>query len=508
MAASTKLEDAPIAEGTPSSVESSPEPDGLPDASQEQPTQPVKRKGGRKPIYATSEERKQRNRQAQAAFRERRTEYIKQLEANIKQNEEQLSHLQQSQRTAADECLMLRYKNSLLERILLEKGIDVQAELNMKTGSPILGPGFLPPGMSQPRQPPAPLQRTTVQQQHARRTTGQSHLPKLAPGNSNADMTFPQASPQGHPTPPSHASSPSSVPTRSPLTMHQGGITPPTSGVLAQGQVQQYHGFPRSSQQPLNPAYYPPPLQQQTMLNPQPQARPTPPNQFQSNASVISSHSTASQHSSMNPPMTANSTTSIASAVPQPSPASAYYPKQEYDTQQQSMLDEPADPQDQDQDQVSDPSPTQLHGAYPPVQYDVDERLQQQQQQHVQQEYYQQHYNHTQQQHQPATHHPGPTQQQQQQQHHPQYTQPHHQPLMPASRPPTSQISMSAGGGPSGFAGGQMIDPNDPMLDADPFGLSASMHYPTAYSALDQPRLGQQQQQLQHPSQPQPPPPR
>jgi hypothetical protein len=74
-------------------------------------------------IYATSEERKQRNRQAQAAFRERRTEYIKQLEANIKQNEETLSTLQQSHRSAADECLMLRYKNSLLERILLEKGV-------------------------------------------------------------------------------------------------------------------------------------------------------------------------------------------------------------------------------------------------------------------------------------------------------------------------------------------------------------------------------------------------
>ena len=29
---------------------------------------------------------------------------------------------------------------------------------------------------------------------------------------------------------------------------------------------------------------------------------------------------------------------------------------------------------------------------------------------------------------------------------------------------------------------GHMIDPNDPMLDADPFGLSASMHYPTSYS--------------------------
>lgn len=73
-------------------------------------------------IYATSEERKQRNRQAQAAFRERRTEYIKQLETTIKHHEETLQSLQQSHRSAADECLMLRYKNSLLERILLEKG--------------------------------------------------------------------------------------------------------------------------------------------------------------------------------------------------------------------------------------------------------------------------------------------------------------------------------------------------------------------------------------------------
>jgi hypothetical protein len=76
----------------------------------------------RRKIYATSEERKQRNRQAQAAFRERRTEYIKQLESTIKHHEETLQNLQNSHRNAADECLMLRYKNSLLERILLEKG--------------------------------------------------------------------------------------------------------------------------------------------------------------------------------------------------------------------------------------------------------------------------------------------------------------------------------------------------------------------------------------------------
>jgi hypothetical protein len=74
-------------------------------------------------IYATSEERKQRNRQAQAAFRERRTEYIKQLEETIRVHETNLHNLQTAHRSAADECLMLRYKNSLLERILLEKGM-------------------------------------------------------------------------------------------------------------------------------------------------------------------------------------------------------------------------------------------------------------------------------------------------------------------------------------------------------------------------------------------------
>lgn len=83
-------------------------------------------------IYATSEERKQRNRQAQAAFRERRTEYIKQLEEAIRTHEQHLANLQAAHRQAADECLMLRYKNSLLERILLEKGMT---PLNLLGGS-------------------------------------------------------------------------------------------------------------------------------------------------------------------------------------------------------------------------------------------------------------------------------------------------------------------------------------------------------------------------------------
>jgi hypothetical protein len=98
-----------------------------------------KRKGGRKPvclysfclvmsltilqIYATSQERKQRNRQAQAAFRERRTEYIKQLEDTIGIHEVNLRNVYSARERAVEECIMLRYKNSLLERILLEKGI-------------------------------------------------------------------------------------------------------------------------------------------------------------------------------------------------------------------------------------------------------------------------------------------------------------------------------------------------------------------------------------------------
>ncbi|KAI1966828.1 hypothetical protein LOZ58_000317 [Ophidiomyces ophidiicola] len=122
--------DMPLPDGSCSSSASTPEPDTAAAASA---AHPPKRKGGRKPIYATSEERKQRNRQAQAAFRERRSEYIKQLEATIQRHEDALRALQQNHRAAADECLMLRYKNSLLERLLLEKGIDVHAELRLKT---------------------------------------------------------------------------------------------------------------------------------------------------------------------------------------------------------------------------------------------------------------------------------------------------------------------------------------------------------------------------------------
>ncbi|EPQ64979.1 Bgt-339 [Blumeria graminis f. sp. tritici] len=108
-----------------------------------------KRKGGRKPIYATSEERKQRNRQAQAAFRERRTEYIKHLEDAIRNHETNFHCLQATHRNTCDEFLLLKYKNSLLERILLEKGIDVQTELRSSAGNLDLTSSFGTPVLSQ-----------------------------------------------------------------------------------------------------------------------------------------------------------------------------------------------------------------------------------------------------------------------------------------------------------------------------------------------------------------------
>jgi hypothetical protein len=43
--------------------------------------------------------------------------------------------------------------------------------------------------------------------------------------------------------------------------------------------------------------------------------------------------------------------------------------------------------------------------------------------------------------------------------------------------PPMTSSAASDSGGPASF-----IDPYDPMLDADPFGLTASMHFPNPYT--------------------------
>jgi len=243
-----KKENLVVREPSEESMDSTPEaeqadagPSNQDGVSTEQP----KRKGGRKPIYATSEERKQRNRQAQAAFRERRTEYIKQLEETIRVHETNLHSLQTAHRSAADECLMLRYKNSLLERILLEKGIDVQAELRAKTGSPSLGATHMPQTMAQP----PPVQRAIMNRHNQARRSASNIAPKLEPGIPVAMHTAAHTniSPQSRQTPSSHHSSPTS---NSPGFPTHGVMTPPASDAqMHQQRLQQQikHGLPMPS---------------------------------------------------------------------------------------------------------------------------------------------------------------------------------------------------------------------------------------------------------------------
>jgi hypothetical protein len=148
-------------------------------------------KGVKKPVHSTVEERKQRNRQAQAAFRERRTEYIKELEELVGIQKADLQRSQAAHSQATDECLMLRYKNSLLERILLEKGIDVQAELYARRDTSIIDP----------------IQGVAT----VRRNPISTARPKDRQNNSKA----PQPTPRVTASPPSLVSSPQSLTTES-----------------------------------------------------------------------------------------------------------------------------------------------------------------------------------------------------------------------------------------------------------------------------------------------------
>lgn len=124
--------------------------------------------------------------------------------------EQTLANLNAAHRTAADECLMLRYKNSLLERILLEKGIDVQAELQAKHGSPNFGPTHMPANLIQP----PPISRTLLNRHHNRRSTS-SIAPKVEPSFGTLPPihtgNLPAGSPKSRPTPSSHAPSPATT---------------------------------------------------------------------------------------------------------------------------------------------------------------------------------------------------------------------------------------------------------------------------------------------------------
>jgi len=199
---------------------------------------------------------------------------------------------------------MLRYKNSLLERILLEKGdtrllslqtsggplltaappgIDVQAELRAKTGSPNLG-STRPAASAHTSPNQAPLsQRAVLNRQQQRRSL---QGPPKADGTNGLPMIQPdgpiQRSPLSQPTPGSHLSSPAQSATRSPNFVAHGHSVSPNFGPMPPQQQQQ-------QQQPLRPQ--PPRSNYTPVMGPQ---RPSvltnqPPTNGMSNASTVGS---------------------------------------------------------------------------------------------------------------------------------------------------------------------------------------------------------------------------
>jgi len=395
-------------DGSTDSIGSSPEPGLAETYTQEEPQQ-QKRKGGRKPIYATSEERKQRNRQAQAAFRERRTEYIKQLESTIKHHEDTLQNLQNSHRNAADECLMLRYKNSLLERILLEKGIDVQAELRAKTGSPNLGPTRAPASAhTSPNQ--APLQQRAILNRQQQRRSLQG--PPKVDSVNGLPMIQPdgpiQRSPLSQPTPGSHLSSPAQSATRSPSFIPHGQSVSPNFGPIPPQQQQH---------------------QQQQPLRPQPPRSNFTPMMGAQRPSLVTNQAPANGIAS------ASTVGSNGNGITQSSGPTSFYQTQFTDhmSQLEQEYEEQADSYDHDDPSEHSAGP----GPFPQQNFP------------------------------PSNNMPPP--------------------MPPSQNPPfTSPAALAPNDGShayNGMSNNHLFDPYDPMLDADPFGLSASMHFPTMYES-------------------------
>lgn len=124
-------------------------------------------------------------------------------------------------------------------------GIDVQAELRAKTGSPNLGP-TRPPVSAHNSPNQAPLsQRAVLNRQQQRRSL---QGPPKADGSNGLPMIQPdgpiQRSPLSQPTPGSHLSSPAQSATRSPNFMPHGQSVSPNFGPIPPQQQQQ---------QPLRP---------------------------------------------------------------------------------------------------------------------------------------------------------------------------------------------------------------------------------------------------------------
>jgi hypothetical protein len=77
-----------------------------------------KSKAGRKPLYKTVQERRDRNRRAQLAFRARRSDYLARLEETCRSLEGIVTELQESNRQANDSLARERSRVRYLEKLL------------------------------------------------------------------------------------------------------------------------------------------------------------------------------------------------------------------------------------------------------------------------------------------------------------------------------------------------------------------------------------------------------
>lgn len=92
-----------------------------------QPLVSQKRKAGRKPLYKTAQERRDRNRRAQLAFRARRSDYLARLEDTCRSLEHVVVELQESNRAANDALARERSKVKYLESMIRNSQRSVSA---------------------------------------------------------------------------------------------------------------------------------------------------------------------------------------------------------------------------------------------------------------------------------------------------------------------------------------------------------------------------------------------
>jgi len=120
----------------------------------------------------------------------------------------------------------------------------VQAELSLKSGPAMGHPQVQPHAQAQ--LPPA-VQRTAMNRQFARRSFPGVPQPQRPMSSSSAqllnrhDGQYSASSPQGQPTPSSHASSPNAMSVKSPGAGPQNVMTPPASTPMAPGQAQHFN---------------------------------------------------------------------------------------------------------------------------------------------------------------------------------------------------------------------------------------------------------------------------